>query len=125
MLALGSLLGVGFLLGGGYLLKDQIKAFLEFFITAVDQWGVWGVGAYAAVYIALEVLALPGEAGGALTLAALDVELLWGFVCAQNAPAGAAAARSRCQAARQPRSRLLLRGSSLPWGGGILLAKSS
>jgi hypothetical protein len=35
-------------------------AFLEFFITAVDEWGPWGYVAYAAVYTALEVLAVPG-----------------------------------------------------------------
>uniref|UniRef100_A0A7S0X0V0 VTT domain-containing protein n=1 Tax=Chlamydomonas leiostraca TaxID=1034604 RepID=A0A7S0X0V0_9CHLO len=54
-----SVLGVAFLLGGGYLLKDQIKAFLDFFISAVEEWGPWGSVAYAAVYILLEVLALP------------------------------------------------------------------
>lgn len=54
-----SLFGIAFLLGGGYVLKDQIKGFLDFFVTAVEDWGPWGYAAYAAVYIGLEVLALP------------------------------------------------------------------
>ncbi|KAG2493096.1 hypothetical protein HYH03_008759 [Edaphochlamys debaryana] len=40
-------------------MKDSIKAFLEFFIEAVDTWGPWGYAAYAGVYMALEVLAVP------------------------------------------------------------------
>jgi hypothetical protein len=36
------------------------QVFLEFFIDAVDDWGTLGYVAYALVYIALEVLALPG-----------------------------------------------------------------
>ncbi|GAX79812.1 hypothetical protein CEUSTIGMA_g7252.t1 [Chlamydomonas eustigma] len=51
--------GVLALLGGGYLLKDQIQAFLSFFISAVDDWGPWGYLAYAATYTTLEVLAIP------------------------------------------------------------------
>jgi hypothetical protein len=51
--------GVLALLGGGYLLKDQIQAFLSFFIDAVDDWGPWGYLAYAVTYTALEVLAIP------------------------------------------------------------------
>jgi hypothetical protein len=46
-------------MGGGYLFRGQIKHFLDFFIAAVDDWGVWGYAAYAAVYTALEVLAVP------------------------------------------------------------------
>lgn len=37
------------------------RHFLEFFISAIDEWGPWGYAAYAAVYVALEVLAVPGE----------------------------------------------------------------
>jgi hypothetical protein len=58
-LALASLLGIVILLGGGYLLKDQLKDFLAFFISAVEEWGPWGYLAYAGVYIGLEVLAVP------------------------------------------------------------------
>jgi uncharacterized membrane protein YdjX (TVP38/TMEM64 family) len=59
VLAIASLLGIGVLLGGGYLLKDQIRDFLDFFITVIDDWGPAGYLAYAGVYIALEVLAVP------------------------------------------------------------------
>eukprot|EP00878_Enallax_costatus_P016727 GHUV01017551.1.p1 GENE.GHUV01017551.1~~GHUV01017551.1.p1 ORF type:complete len:225 (+),score=39.71 GHUV01017551.1:354-1028(+) len=51
--------GIAILLGGGYIFKDAIKQFLEFFIQAVDDWGVWGYVAYAVVYAGLEVLAVP------------------------------------------------------------------
>lgn len=51
--------GVVLLVVGGNLFKDQIKTFLDFFITAVDEWGVWGYVAYAAVYTALEIVAVP------------------------------------------------------------------
>jgi len=54
-----SLIGIAVLLGGGYLAKDQIKDFLDFFVVAVDEWGPWGYAAYAGVYTALEVLAVP------------------------------------------------------------------
>eukprot|EP00955_Chlamydomonas_euryale_P104130 365542-Chlamydomonas_euryale.AAC.16 len=33
--------------------------FLDFFVVAVDEWGPWGYAAYAGVYTALEVLAVP------------------------------------------------------------------
>lgn len=46
-------------MGGGYLFRGQIKHFLDFFIQAVDDWGIWGYLAYAAVYAGLEVLAVP------------------------------------------------------------------
>lgn len=80
--------GIVLLLGMGFLLKDQIKArdcelqkllqgfrycrrpnhcaiascpqdFLDFFIAAVDDWGPYGVLAYAVTYGVLEVLAVP------------------------------------------------------------------
>ncbi|WIA36734.1 hypothetical protein OEZ86_008005 [Tetradesmus obliquus] len=51
--------GIAVLLGGGYVFRDAIKHFLDFFIQAVDDWGVWGYVAYAAVYTGLEVLAVP------------------------------------------------------------------
>lgn len=56
---LGVVGGLAVLLGGGYVFKDAIKQFLDFFIQAVDDWGVWGYVAYAAVYAGLEVLAVP------------------------------------------------------------------
>eukprot|EP00882_Tetradesmus_deserticola_P002585 GHRQ01002750.1.p1 GENE.GHRQ01002750.1~~GHRQ01002750.1.p1 ORF type:complete len:381 (+),score=131.23 GHRQ01002750.1:226-1368(+) len=56
---LGLLGGIALLAGGGYVFKDAIKSFLDFFIQAVDDWGVWGYVAYAAVYTGLEVLAVP------------------------------------------------------------------
>lgn len=43
----------------GALLKDQIKGFLEIFITLVDEWGALGYVAYIAVYALLELLAVP------------------------------------------------------------------
>ncbi len=51
--------GIGLLLAGGYLLKDQIAAFLNLFIQAVEEWGPMGYVAYMAAYTALEVLAVP------------------------------------------------------------------
>lgn len=33
--------GIAVLLGGGYVFRDAIKHFLDFFIQAVDDWGVW------------------------------------------------------------------------------------
>lgn len=56
---LGVVGGLAALLGGGYLCRDAIRHFLQFFISAVDDWGVWGYVAYAAVYAGLEVLAVP------------------------------------------------------------------
>lgn len=56
---LGVVAGISILMGGGYLFRGQIKHFLDFFIQAVDDWGVWGYLAYAAVYAGLEVLAVP------------------------------------------------------------------
>eukprot|EP01023_Acetabularia_acetabulum_P003800 TRINITY_DN1157_c0_g2_i1.p2 TRINITY_DN1157_c0_g2~~TRINITY_DN1157_c0_g2_i1.p2 ORF type:complete len:342 (-),score=62.18 TRINITY_DN1157_c0_g2_i1:1730-2755(-) len=53
------LAGILILLGVGYLLQDQIKAFLDFFIHAVENWGIWGCLAYGIVYAGLEVLAVP------------------------------------------------------------------
>lgn len=55
----GVVAGLAVLAGGGLVLKDQIKAFLELFITLVDDWGPLGYAAYIAVYAALEVLAVP------------------------------------------------------------------
>lgn len=56
-------LGVGgglvILVGGGILMKDQIKGFLNMFITLVDDWGPLGYAAYIAVYASLEILAVP------------------------------------------------------------------
>lgn len=56
---LGVVAGISILMGGGYLFRGQIKHFLDFFIQAVDDWGIWGYLAYAAVYAGLEVLAVP------------------------------------------------------------------
>lgn len=56
---LGVVAGLSILMGGGYVFRGQIKHFLDFFIQAVDDWGVWGYLAYAAVYAGLEVLAVP------------------------------------------------------------------
>ncbi len=56
---IGFVAGLGLLLAGGYVFQEPIKAFLQFFIDAVDEWGVWGYVAYAAVYTGLEVLAVP------------------------------------------------------------------
>jgi hypothetical protein len=61
---LGLVGGLTLLACGGYLLRQPIKAFLEFFITAVEEWGIWGYVAYALVYAGLEVRALPGVAPG-------------------------------------------------------------
>jgi uncharacterized membrane protein YdjX (TVP38/TMEM64 family) len=51
--------GLILLIGGGVLLKDQIKAFLDLFISLVDDWGPAGYVAYILVYAGLELLALP------------------------------------------------------------------
>ena len=51
--------GIVVLAACGYVFKDQIRHFLEFFITAVEDWGPWGYVAYALVYTGLEVLAVP------------------------------------------------------------------
>lgn len=56
---IGVVAGISILLGGGYVCRGQIKHFLDFFIQAVDDWGIWGYLAYAAVYAGLEVLAVP------------------------------------------------------------------
>jgi hypothetical protein len=59
--------GIALLLGGGYVFRGPIRAFLTFFIDAVDEWGAWGYVAYALVYTGLEVRACAGRvAGGAL-----------------------------------------------------------
>lgn len=58
-LAFASLAGIVLLLGGGVLLKGHLQGFLEFFITAAEEWGPLGYVAYAAAYTALEVLAVP------------------------------------------------------------------
>jgi len=47
--------GLSLLAFGGYLLRRPLQAFLGFFMTAVDEWGVWGYVAYALVYAGLEV----------------------------------------------------------------------
>jgi len=44
---------------GGVLLKDQIKAFLDYFIAVVDDYGPLGYVAYMVVYAGLELLAVP------------------------------------------------------------------
>lgn len=51
--------GLVLLIGGGVLLKDQIKGFLDLFISLVDDWGPAGYVAYILVYAGLELLALP------------------------------------------------------------------
>lgn len=56
---LAVLAGVAVLLAGGAVFHDQIKAFLDYFIAMVDELGDLGMLAYAAVYTALEVLAVP------------------------------------------------------------------
>jgi hypothetical protein len=40
---------------GGYVLREPIRVLLNFFISAVDEWGIWGYVAYALVYAGLEV----------------------------------------------------------------------
>lgn len=57
--AAGVLGGVAVLACGGYVLREPIKQFLNFFIGAVEEWGVWGYVAYTLVYAGLEVFALP------------------------------------------------------------------
>lgn len=47
---LGIVAGIALLMGGGYVFRGPIKHFLNFFIDIVDDWGVWGYIAYAAVY---------------------------------------------------------------------------
>lgn len=51
----GGIGGIALLAAGGYILREPIKHFLNFFIGAVDEWGVWGYLAYALVYAGLEV----------------------------------------------------------------------
>lgn len=51
--------GFAFLAGGGYLLKDQIAAFIDYFIVVVEGYGSLGYLAYFAVYVLLELLAVP------------------------------------------------------------------
>lgn len=51
--------GLALLIGGGVLLKDQITAFLDLFISLVDDWGPAGYVAYILVYAGLELLAVP------------------------------------------------------------------
>lgn len=51
--------GIALLFGIGYGLRDQIKVFLDLFISLVDEWGPIGYLAYAVVYTGLEVLAVP------------------------------------------------------------------
>ena len=51
--------GVALLVLGGVVMKDQIRAFLDFFIGIVDDWGPMGYVAYAIVYAGLELLAVP------------------------------------------------------------------
>lgn len=53
------ILGIAALLGVGFAARDQIKDFLEFFVSAVDNWGPWGYAAFAVTYTVLEVLAVP------------------------------------------------------------------
>lgn len=53
---LGGLVALGV---GGVLLKDQIKAFLDYFIAVVDDYGPLGYAAYMIVYAGLELLAVP------------------------------------------------------------------
>ncbi|MEO2194305.1 MAG: hypothetical protein ABGY24_17870, partial [bacterium] len=59
---IGSLSVVGGLVAlavGGVLLKDQIKAFLDYFIGVVDNYGPLGYIAYMVVYAGLELFAVP------------------------------------------------------------------
>ncbi|GAB4813830.1 hypothetical protein N2152v2_000876 [Parachlorella kessleri] len=51
--------GLAVLVGSGFFFKDQIVAFLDYFITLVDNCGPLGYLAYIAVYTGLEVLAVP------------------------------------------------------------------
>ena len=53
--ALGLAAGLALLAAGGYLLREPIKRFLEFFTSAVAEWGPWGYALYIAVYAFLEV----------------------------------------------------------------------
>jgi uncharacterized membrane protein YdjX (TVP38/TMEM64 family) len=51
--------GLVALVVGGVLLKDQIKAFLDYFIAVVDNYGPLGYIAYMVVYAGLELFAVP------------------------------------------------------------------
>eukprot|EP00798_Chlamydomonas_sp_ICE-L_P020916 gene20916-27764_t len=91
-------LGIGLLLGGGYFFKDSIRDFLQFFITAVEDWGPAGYAAYAFMYIALEVLCVPAipltmtagaifgpEAGTAMVSACATIAATIAFLIARYA----------------------------------------
>lgn len=51
--------GLALLIGGGVVFKDQISAFIQLFISLVDDWGPLGFVAYGVVYAGLELLAVP------------------------------------------------------------------
>ncbi|GBF88152.1 membrane protein [Raphidocelis subcapitata] len=56
---LGLLGGLTALAACGYLLREPIRHFLNFFITAVEEWGPWGYVVYILVYAGLEIFAVP------------------------------------------------------------------
>ena len=56
---IGVAAGMVMLVIGATFMKDQIRMFLDFFIGIVDDWGPLGYAAYAVVYAALELLAVP------------------------------------------------------------------
>lgn len=49
----GMILGLVLVLGGVYLGREQIHEFVDFFITVVESYGMWGYLAYALVYCLL------------------------------------------------------------------------
>jgi uncharacterized membrane protein YdjX (TVP38/TMEM64 family) len=57
--SLGVVAGVALLAGGSVVLKEPLRAFIEFFVTAVDDWGPLGYVAFIGAYACLEVLAVP------------------------------------------------------------------
>lgn len=57
--SLGAIGGIVLLASCGYFFQDQIRAFLDYFTNAVEEYGYLGYVAYAVVYTGLEVLALP------------------------------------------------------------------
>jgi hypothetical protein len=59
---LGVIGGIAALLGGGYIFKDAIKHFLDFFIQAVDDWGVWVSGINSSSSIVVGVMAASSKA---------------------------------------------------------------
>ncbi|PSC74471.1 transmembrane 64-like [Micractinium conductrix] len=57
--SLGVVGGLTVLVAGGVLFREQISAFVNYFITLVDDLGPLGYAAFAVIYFLLEVLAFP------------------------------------------------------------------